>query len=392
MSNLSTTPLFGADEPDEAPVYYRTRKIFGRKIWYFMRYEDVKFILGNHKLFGNIINTRDMNWLERIYETYEKSNTRFRRKSLEDANPPDHTRIRNVVNKAFSRKRMKALQPSIQEIVDGSLDELAKKKGGDILSDYAYPIAMKVLIKLLGFDEADMEWLVRLSDVLKKPQFKARNYLIGYNFSRRLRKIYAKRVAVPQDDLISMLGAAEKLGTVSHEEAIHSLYLMSMSGYVTTANLIGNAILALLLHPEELKKLQTSESITETAMDELFRYCNVASSAHVRQAEVDAQVGDVEVKRGDFVMVRLDGANYDQGIFENANQLDLDRAKSPHMAFGYGIHRCVGVPLAQLEGRIALNAIITRFPNMRLGVGLDKLSNIAGWNFWALEKLPVRWD
>ena len=392
MTSLIETSMFSAGDEDEAPVYYRTRKIFGRKIWYFRRYEDVKYILNNPEIYSNQRAKIGLKWLERAYASYEFIEPSFVGKSLLFVDPPDHNRIRKVVNKAFTPNRMKALQVYIHEVVDALLDNLAMQSAGDILNDYAYPIAKSVVIKLLGFPAKDYHKLRLISQVQKRPQYKLRNSLIYYRYARWVREVYAERAVDLGDDLLSMLIKGEKAGEISYDEAIQTYVFLAMGGFETTANFIGNAVLALLLHPEEMKKIKIGAGLTEKQLEELLRYCNLLSKPLTRWAIADGIVGGVEVNRGDVIIASLIGANHDPSTFDNANQLDLKRTKNPHMAFGYGVHFCIGAPLARLEGKIALDSIIARFPKLRLAVEPEELSKIPGWIVGALEELPVRWD
>lgn len=392
MSSLIESSLFSTGGVDETPVFYRTRKFFGRKHWYFRRFEDVQYILSNYKLFANHRAKISMNWLERLYEAYESSQSTFIKESLVYIDPPDHTRIRRVINKAFTSESIKSLESTIQEVVDAILDDLAKKDGGDIMSEFAYPLTIKVLTTLLGFPETESHRLLQVSKKLKRPQDHLKGYIFFNRFKRQVQKIYAMRIAEPQDGLITIMVEAEKSGLINYEEAIYSLYLIILAGFETTANFIGNAIMALLLHPEDMNKIHIRAAITEGEIEELLRYCNILSTPHARWATADTKVGGVEVKRGEKLNVLLIPTNRDPSVFENANHLDLERADNPHMTFGYGIHFCVGAPLARAEGKIALGALIARFPKLRLAVALEELSKIPEWAVGGLEKLPVRWD
>lgn len=392
MSNSIEERLFSVGAEDEGPVYYRNRKIFGRKIWYFKRYEDVKSILSNHELFTNHRNKTSMNWLENLYEAYDNSFLTFVDKSLDYLDPPDHTRVRRVVNRAFTQERMKAMQPYVQEVADNLLDDLDQRDGAELLNDYAFPLTIRVLAKVLGFPEADYDWLLRLSKAMQNPKYRLRNFIFFYKYSRHLREIYTDRDGNPNGDVLSMLVDAEKNGEITNEEALHTFHFFTLAGFVTTANFITKAILALLLHAEDMKKNHNIASVTGDAIEELLRYCNVVSAEHVRWPARDVKVGGVEVKRGEMIVAMLAAANHDPAIYDNSNLLDMERTINPHMAFGHGVHFCIGATLTRMEGKIGLDSIILRFPKLRLAVGVEELAIDPGGSFKDFAELPVRWD
>jgi cytochrome P450 len=311
------------------------------------------------------------------------------------SDPPQHTRLRGLVNKAFTARRLESLRPHIQEIVDELLDAMKGKRELDVIWDLGYPLPVIVIAELLGVPPDHREQFKHWSDgivgslgsAFAAPDVQQRamdsaTALVGY-----FQGVIAERRRAPKDDLISALIAAEEQGQVlSEEELLATLVLLLVAGNETTTNLIGNGTLALLRHPDQLARLRSDPSIAETAVEELLRYDSPVQATG-RVATEDIEVGGTVVKEGQVAFLLLGAANRDPAVFPEPDRLDLTRQDNRHVAFGYGIHFCLGAPLARIEAQVALPSLLARFPGLRLATGeLEWGGNLI---LRGLKRLPV---
>lgn len=288
--------------------------------------------------------------------------------------PPDHTRLRVLVNKAFTGRMVENLRPRIQTIVEELLDRVQPAGQIDLITEFAFPLPVMVISELLGIPIADQEkfkkWTKDLTAFtgagrarpeLARQAQKSVQELTGY-----FRDIARQRRQNPGEDLLSgLVAVVEGEDRLSEAELFGMSALLLAAGHDTTVGLIGNGLLALLRHPDQRQKLQADPSFIEMAVEELVRYDN-SLQYQQRVAAEDLVLRGQNIQRGQRVMLMLGAANRDPAQFPNPNQLDICRQPNRHVAFGYGIHFCLGAPLARLEGQIAINAILRRMPNLRL--------------------------
>lgn len=310
-------------------------------------------------------------------------------------NPPDHTRLRSLVSKAFTRQMAERLQPAIQDTADFLLDRVASDGEMELMAHYASPLPLIVIAELLGIPSGDREslrrWTMDLAlgiDVGPSEAALARATASTLELIDYLRTIVAARRRVRKDDLISALIAAEEDGDELTEDELLSMCVLLLSaGHETTVNLIGNGSLALLCRPDAWTRLRSDVSCTDTAVDELLRFdCPVQMT--FREARDDGEIGGVRIHQGDIVAMLLGAANRDPEQFANPDTLDLARPINKHGAFGMGIHFCLGSHLARLEGRIAFRTLADRLPELALS-GKPVLRR-EGITFRGLKALPVR--
>jgi cytochrome P450 len=295
-------------------------------------------------------------------------------KSMLVSDPPDHTRLRALVQKAFTPRMIDQLRPRIQAIVGELLDRMADRGGTiDLITNLAYPLPVVVICELLGVPSEDRvqfhEWSMVLgasldplvSDELMSRVAPARDGLHAY-----LRSIIAERRHEPRADLISALVAAEERGDVLTEpELVVMCTLLLIAGHETTVNLIGNGMLALLRHPDQLERLRAEPALIGSATEELLRFdAPVQMTGRIATAPVE--IGGHKVAAGEWILPLLGAANHDPAQFAEPSKLDLGRNPNPHVAFGRGIHFCLGAPLARLEGQIAIGGLVRRFRNLSL--------------------------
>jgi cytochrome P450 len=318
--------------------------------------------------------------------------------SMLDRDPPDHTRLRSLVGTAFTPRVVEGLRPRIQQIVDGLITHAQAVGSMDVIEEFAYPIPVNVICELLGIPVADHEhfkgWsldIARGLDSIYLPadsEVPRRSAASRHAISDYFRDLIARRRAAPRGDLLSALIAAEEAGDkLNEEELLATCILILIAGHETTVNLIGNGVLALLRNPEELRRLRATPGLITSAVEELLRYDGpVQRTARVASAE--ATIGGRTIARGEMVMPFIGAADRDPAQFPDPDRLDLTRGDNRHIAFGWGIHFCLGAPLARLEGQIAIDALVRRLP--RLELVDDKAEYRQSLTLRGLKTLPVK--
>jgi cytochrome P450 len=314
------------------------------------------------------------------------------------SDPPKHTRLRSIVNKAFTPRAVNALAPRIEEIVAELLDEIEASGDRDIelIARFAYPLPITVIAELLGVDKEHRDLFRKTGQQVAMllgphadPHVSAAAAEDRAQLFRYFEDLIARRRVAPQDDLISALIAAEDAGDrLSHSELLSMLFLLLVGGHETTVNLVANGVLALIRNPDKLAELVSGDADPATAVEELLRYDPPVHYTG-RIAAADTELRGRTIRRGEPVRLILAAANRDPDAFRDPDRLDLRRDPNPHLAFGWGTHFCLGAPLARLEGRIALPALLRRFPHPQLAGGAT-LRYRAGAVLRGLEELPLR--
>jgi cytochrome P450 len=290
------------------------------------------------------------------------------------SDPPDHTRLRALVQKAFTPRMIEQLRPRIIAIVDELLNRIAQRGGQfDLIEDLAYPLPVVVIAELLGVPAEDRatfhDWSADLaasldplvSSELAERAMRSRDALHAY-----FRTIIAERRRAPRADLISALVAVEERGdNLSEPELVVMCTLLLIAGHETTVNLIGNGVLALLQHPDELARLRAAPELIGSAVEELLRFdAPVQLTGRVTTAALT--IGGQAIGAGDWVLPLFGAANRDPAQFAEPERLDITRSPNPHIGFGRGVHFCLGAPLARLEGQIAIGRLVQRCKNLAL--------------------------
>ncbi|MBP6472222.1 MAG: cytochrome P450 [Chloroflexi bacterium] len=378
----------------EAPIYAHVARN-GSTIWYITRYDDVIEVLkDNERFVKDVAHTLLPEELER--KRPSTLSQRLINENMLFADPPDHTRLRALVNQAFTPRRVEENAPRVQAIADSLVDRVVAAKQMDLIADFALPLPTIVITDLLGIPAVDRELVADLSQAIIAPgrhglTFSARKRKVRA-FVAYLQELFAERQRRPQDDLISALVGAEEAGERLNSAELSSMVaLLLVTGHETTVNLIGNGVLALLRHPEQVE-LVKGEVGVETAVEELLRFDGPVETSTTRWVRRDVVYKGCQMRRGDVVRVVLASANRDESQFAQADKLDVCRANNRHLAFGHGIHYCLGAPLARLEGKIALQTLFGRLPNLRTAVPPAQLSWRSGVLFRGLERLPLAWD
>ena len=310
--------------------------------------------------------------------------------SMLASDPPQHTRLRKLVTKAFTTGAVAALRPFIAQVTDTLLDQWPTGERVDFVADLAVPLPVTVICELLGVPAADRPDVRRWSgelfaagrpDVIDAASHSLADYMTGLIAAKRLQ---------PGGSLLDRLVAArDEDDHLSEEELVSSAVLLLVAGHETTTNLLGNALLALLQHPDGLDRLRRNPDDVPAALDELLRFDSPIATSTFRFTTEALTLGGTEVPAGVPVFVALGAANRDPQQFPEPDRLDLDRDAAAQLAFGHGIHRCVGAPLARAEADIALRAILTRFPGIRLAEPADRLEWRRTRLLRGLVSLPV---
>lgn len=310
--------------------------------------------------------------------------------------PPDHTRIRKLMSKVFTPKRVEGLRPEVQGLVDGMLDAVEADGHMDVIADLAFPLPFVVISEMLGMPDADRDLLrdwshtvVKMLDPILSDQEMLDALAADEHMVAHCREAIEWKRANPGDDLLTALIHAEDDGqSLTSEELLDQVVLLFIAGHETTVNLIGNATLALLRNPDQLELLRGDPSLDANAVDELLRYDSPVQFSR-RIVLQPYEVGGTVIEPGTFLMTCLGSANHDPAVFgDDADELDLRRANpGRHLSFGSGVHHCLGASLARLEAQVALGTLVRRFDRLAL---VDETAN---WNgrivLRGLDSLPV---
>jgi len=289
--------------------------------------------------------------------------------------PPDHTRLRGLVNKAFTPRVIEGLRPRIAQIVGELLDAALRRGEMDVMEDFAYPLPVQIICDMLGVPvEDNARFRVWTSEAARSldpdfalPQEEIERRQRTFDaFHEYFEDLVTKRRAEPQDDLISALIAVEDEGTrLSHDELISTCILVLIAGHETTVNLIGNGTLQLLRHRDQLELLRARPELIKTAVEEVLRFDPPVQTTG-RLALEDMQFGDKVLRKGQQAIILIGAANHDPAQFPEPQRLDITREDNRHIAFGMGIHFCLGAPLARVEGQIALGELSRRLSGLEL--------------------------
>ena len=310
--------------------------------------------------------------------------------------PPDHTRLRRLVTKAFTPRTIERLRPRVQELVDDLLDARTGTGSIELVEDFAYLVPVQIISELLGVPPEDHErfkgWSRDLArgldpDFILPPEVVEKRKQAIDAFSAYFLELIAERRRAPQDDLLSALVAAEDAGDrLTERELLSTCTLLLVAGHETTVNLIANGTLALLRHPNELRRLRDDPSIARTAVEELLRF-DPPVQLTARVALEDMEIGGQTLAKGTSAILLLGSANRDEAAFAEPDQLDIGRTDNHHLAFGFGTHFCLGAPLARLEGEVALTTLVRRFPDLALATDAPRYKeNLV---LRGLEELPL---
>ncbi|UDL97251.1 cytochrome P450 family protein [Streptomyces longhuiensis] len=361
----------------------------GIEAWLVTRYEDGLAALSDSRLSSDVRDATDPRLLERLPATERESMLRTMLRS----DPPDHTRLRRLVSKAFTARRVAELRPRVQEITDGLLDAIVPAGKAELVEDFALPLPVTVISELLGVPVTDRDdfqgWTNDMILQGAEPPDPARtdrawrqmrSYLTGL--------IQDKRVRPGEDLLSALIVTRDEEHRLDEDELIAMAFLLLVAGYITTVNLIGSGIAALLAHPDQLQLLRDDPELLPGAIEEFLRHDGPVNPGIARFAREDVTIAGVAIPRGATVLIASAIADRDPAQFPDPDRLDITRQDNAHLAFGHGIHYCLGAPLARLEGQIAVGTVLRRLPHLSLAVPPSELR----WRSGGLrgpEQLPV---
>lgn len=368
----------------EDPIY-RVTTVTGDSAWLITRYEDAVDVLRDQRFIkdpATLMDTEDGDWVMAH--------------SMLFSDPPDHKRLRALVQQGFTPKKIAGLRGRITEITYELLDAMQGKETVDFIDDLAFPLPIIVICELLGVPPEDRDKFRAWSNALVEDTNNPDSYGDSVQdqlkaFSDYIKNWIANRRKDPKNDLISDLIYAEENGDHFSEEELYSMvFLMIVAGHETTVNLIGNGTLALLEHPDQLDQLKQNPELIHTAIEEMLRYNGPVEYSTDRWASETLTLKGKTIEKGDLVLVALDSADRDPEKFVDPEVFDITREKSKHLAFGRGMHFCLGSPLARLEAEIAFTALFKRFPNLQLAVAPEQLEWRPGMLMRGVRALPVK--
>src|SRR5262245_39750738 len=378
----------------EAPIF-RTILPTGEPGWLITRYDDAVAVIKDERFAKDKRNAltpvqlAQVRWFRKVFPSLQRH--------LLSSDPPDHTRLRALVSQAFTARFVEQMRDRIQALADELLDPVQNQGRLDLIHDFALPLPSIVIAEMLGVPPSDRHAFHRWSKAMLSAAHSTWTLLYsvpnGLMFLRYLRRLIAKRRADPKSDLVTALIQAEESGDrLSPDELRAMIMLLLVAGHETTVNLIGNGMLALLEHPEQMDKLRRDPGLIRPTVEELLRFTSPVDMAPERYAREDVSMGGVTIPRGEMVFVVLTSANRDERQFPNPDKLDITREPNKHLSFGLGLHFCLGAQLARLEGQLAINSLLRRLPNLRLTVPASDLRWRRGLLLRGLESLPVGFD
>ncbi|MFF9342783.1 MULTISPECIES: cytochrome P450 [unclassified Streptomyces] len=354
--------------------------------WLVTRYEDVKFVTVDPRFSREAVWGRPVTRLAPHFIPMADA--------VGFADPPDHTRMRRVVAKAFSARALRSLRAHAQAVMDGLLDRMAERGPAvDLMEAVNRPFPLAMVSELMGVPETDHALMAHWSDTIisagagREASERAKDEMGAY-----FTDLIARDHAPDSDQLAAVLAEAVADGTLTEDEAVGLAVLIQIGGAHAVRNNSANMVFALLTHPEHLARLRAEPALIPQAVDELLRYIPHRNAVGLsRIAMEDVEVGGVRIPEGDAVYVSYLAANRDPDVFPEPDRLDFDRAHNPHVAFGHGPHYCPGATLARLESEILLGSLWTRFPGLRLAVPEEALRWQRGALIRGPETLPVTW-
>ncbi|WP_026425600.1 cytochrome P450 [Actinokineospora inagensis] len=383
--HLDPEPLFETLRTDQPLI--RVRLPYGEPAWVASRYEDIKVVLGDPRFSRAAGQDRD----EPRMRPHPSPPG-----SILGLDPPDHTRLRRLVMKAFTVRRVEQLRPRAQDIANGLVDAMIEHgRPVDLVDEFALPLPVTVICELLGVpyeDRVDFRvWSDAFLATTKYTPDQARVYID--RLTDYMAGLIAQRRQHPTDDLIGALVIArDEEDRLSEEELVSLSMGLLVAGHETTASQIPNFVYTLLTHPDQLDRVRADLSLVPRAVEELMRYVPLGIGGGIaRYALEDVQLGGVLVKAGEPVLPALASANRDASIFPNPERLDVDRAGAPHVGFGHGPHHCLGAPLARMELQVALDTLFRRLPGLRFAGTEDGIEWKSGLSTRGPAHMPITW-
>ena len=368
----------------------RIRTPFGIDGWLVTRFADVREVLSDAERFSNARVSAPEGRMPGLPPMSAEELARLRAGSLLSFDPPEHTRLRRMLTPEFTVRRMRRLEPRIRQIVDEHLD--AMERNGpptDLVADFALPVPSLVICELLGVPYADRdEFQSRSSRQLDLSRPVEERFRIAEESRAYMAELVARAQADPGEDILGML-VREHGDDLSRDELVGIATLLLIAGHETTANMLGLGTLALLRHPDQLAIVRDEPERLDGAVEELLRWLSIVHSGTGKITTTEVEIAGQRIEAGEFVICALPAANRDPALREDPDRLDVTRGTVGHVAFGHGIHHCLGAPLARLEMRIAFPALLRRFPGLR--AVSDEVEFRSYHVIYGLTSLQVTW-
>jgi cytochrome P450 len=362
----------------------------GDEVWLITRFDDARQVLGDARFsseltpLGIVLPKPEDRTLAEELRSQQPG-------TFIECDPPEHTRLRRMIAGEFTEQRMRALRPRFTEIVEERLDAMAAAGPPvDLVSLFALPVPSILICELLGLDAEGFDF-VALTAIMTDVMSSLETLIPARDALRAgMRAHVVATRADPRDNLLGRV--IRRYGSeVTDEELVGIGNLLLVAGHETTANMLGIGTLALLRNPAQLARLRDDPAIVESAVDELVRYVCIPHHGEIRTATDDVLVSGTVIRRGEQVLVSLPSANRDPDRFVRPDELDFDRPPRTHLAYGHGIHHCVGLPLARMEMHVAFPALLKRFPSLELAIGFDEVSYRRSNVTYGVHSLPVTW-
>lgn len=377
-------PVFKAKFTRYKPAYLVTR------------YDNVLALLSDDRLIKNPRSAKSATgkstdiWLPRSFRPLLHN--------MLNSDEPDHRRLRNLVHQAFTPRIIEQLQPRIEGLTQRLLDNLESQfsdgQSVDLVQAFALPLPMTVIAELIGIPPAGRKKIIRMTDRLMATM----NPLTGMlavpaitGFMKYIRQLAAQRRADPQDDLLTALVQAEHEGDqFSEDELLGMVFLLTVAGHETTVGLISNAVVALFQYPDQWALLAKQPTLIDSAVEEFLRYDGPLATTELAFAKQDFTLHGIDIPQGAIVLPAILSANRDPAAFDRPDALDITRSPNRHLAFGHGIHYCLGAPLARIKTAIAINGLIERFPKLSLACSAESIRYKSMFITHRPTELPVR--
>ena len=362
---------------------------FGIPAWLVTRYDDVRQVLSDSARFSNA--RTDCPLAEQL-QLSEDEIAQQRAGQLLALDPPAHTRLRRMLTPEFTVRRIRRLAPRIEAIVESHLDDLVRQgPPADLVSDFALPIPSLVICELLGIpysERAEFQRRTRQQIDLSVPL--EDRMALARESRAFMREQVARAKAAPGDDMLGML-VREHSDELSNDELVGIALLLLIAGHETTANMLGLGTLALLCHPDQLARVRDDQASVESAVEELLRWLSIVPQGILRTTTTEVTLAGHTIPAGELVALSLVAANRDQALVEDPDRLDISRGALGHLAFGHGVHHCLGAPLARMEMTIAFPALLRRFPQLTPAVPFEEIGFRPHHFIYGLQSLPVTW-
>jgi len=365
MRRTMFDPAPEMSEMRDGPGIGRIRTPFGGEAWLVTRFSDVRAVLGDTERFSNF-RVSELRRGPFAEDMSDEELARMRAGNLLTFDPPEHTRLRRLLTPEFTVRRMRRLESRIREIIDEHLDAMERKgPPADLVADFALPVPSLVICELLGVPYEDRaEFQERSNRLLDLSVPTDERIRMSRESRRYMADLVSRAKAAPGEDMLGML-VREHGDDLTDDELAGIASLLLIAGHETTANMLGLGTLALLRHPDQLAMVRDEPERVDAAVEELLRWLSIVHSGTGKVTNTEVEIAGQVIPEGDFVMCALPAANRDPELMADADALDITRGVMGHLAFGHGVHHCLGAPLARMEMRLAFPALLQRFPGLR---------------------------